>query len=93
MRDLLSSAIIKSIRAFLLIFILIHINTYAQNETNIELSWLGDIKPNISTGVSWGVPFNEGEIKSIDQLELVDNTGNLLPLQPWKLAYWYRWLI
>ncbi|HMC00372.1 MAG TPA: hypothetical protein VKN14_04945, partial [Flavobacteriaceae bacterium] len=81
-----------------LIFFNIAINnrTYAQNEDHIKLTWLGESEPSIASGVSWGVPFSEGKIKSLNQFELTDDGGNQLPLQSWKLAYWpdgsYKWV-
>ncbi|MBZ9630063.1 hypothetical protein LB465_04665 [Salegentibacter sp. LM13S] len=68
----------------------------AQDREGVELSWLGDSSPEISTGVSWGVPFPEGEVKSINQFELINKEGDQLPLQSWNLAYWpdgtLKWL-
>ncbi len=70
--------------------------TDAQEVRNIELSWLGKQEPKLSTGVSWGVPFNSGAVTSLQQLELTDHTHKSLPLQSWKLAYWpdgsYKWV-
>lgn len=69
---------------------------FAQDRNRVKLSWLGGDSPAISTGVSWGVPFPEGDIKSTNQLELIDSEGDQLPLQCWKLAYWpdgsLKWL-
>jgi hypothetical protein len=83
-----TSIVIKIISVFVLCLIVISNKAYAQDETNIELSWLGNAQPDIATGVSWGVPFKEGEIKSVNQFELTNTKGNQLPLQSWKLAYW-----
>lgn len=51
----------------------------------IDLQWIGDA-PEIPAGVSWGVPFKKGEIKSKQQFTLTDADGNQLPLQSWVMA-------
>lgn len=65
-------------------------------QEDVTLSWLGGDRPGISTGVSWGVPFPQGEVTSTDQFKLTDSLGNELPLQSWKLAVWpdgsLKWL-
>ncbi|MCM4157241.1 hypothetical protein DHD80_14635 [Gramella sp. AN32] len=60
----------------------------AQNDPDIDLHWLGDKKPSITTGVSWGIPFNRGEVQSNSKFSLTDSQGNALPLQFWNMAYW-----
>ncbi len=70
------------------LFLLMVHEVTAQDKNRVELSWLGGSSPEISTGVSWGVPFPQGEIKSSSQFELIDSEGDQLPLQSWKLAYW-----
>ena len=60
----------------------------AQESSSVELTWLGDSDPGIGTGVSWGVPFHEGEIKTNTKFKLTSRDGDEFPLQSWKLAYW-----
>lgn len=78
------------------LFLLMIRQGVAQEGNGVELHWLGGGSPEISTGVSWGVPFPEGEIRSTTQFELIDSEGAKLPLQAWKLAYWpdgsMKWL-
>lgn len=83
-----TSIVIKIISCFVICLLVISNKAYAQDETSIELSWLGNAQPDIATGVSWGVPFKEGEIQSLNQFELTNTKRNQLPLQSWKLAYW-----
>lgn len=78
------------------VFLLMTQQGTAQEENRVALSWLGGSSPGISTGVSWGVPFPEGEITSANEFQLIDSEGEQLPLQSWKLAYWpngtLKWL-
>lgn len=96
MKKLLYSSILIKVISVLVISYIGISKTHAQDETQIELSWLGMQQPNLATGVSWGVPFKAGTVKSLKQLELTDHTGKTMPLQTWKLAYWpdgsYKWL-
>ena len=60
----------------------------AQNANEIHLVWLGGKAPDISTGVSWGVPFAEGTVETDSEFILEDSMGCSLPLQSWPLACW-----
>ncbi|GLR19607.1 exo-rhamnogalacturonan lyase family protein [Portibacter lacus] len=60
----------------------------AQVDTPVELKWLGDEKPNITTGVSWGVPFEKGTVPVDSDYSLKDSNGNSMMVQSWPLAYW-----
>lgn len=57
-------------------------------EHSVELHWLNGSPPQISTGVSWGVPWPRGEVKSDQSFALYTADGKELPLQHWTLAYW-----
>ncbi|WP_297091787.1 hypothetical protein [uncultured Draconibacterium sp.] len=63
-------------------------NTSAQNKQPVIIKWLGEEAPTIETGVSWGVPFKQGEVKPDDQYLLKDENGDSMPVQSWPLAYW-----
>ncbi len=87
----------KQVSVFLSAIFFVTVSEMAAQDGNvIDLKWLGGVNPGISTGVSWGVPFPEGDVKSINEFELFDSEGNQLALQPWKLAYWpdgtLKWL-
>jgi hypothetical protein len=75
-------------KTFLVLFLFIIITVTAQERSIVELSWLGDTAPGMETGVSWGVPFNRGEVTPEDKFILKDGQGESLPLQSWKMAYW-----
>ncbi|MEG8947011.1 DUF6250 domain-containing protein [Rosettibacter firmus] len=60
----------------------------AQDLKPIKLSWLGGTPPSLPSGISWGVPLPEGKIKTINQFQLKNSRGEILPLQSWPLAYW-----
>ena len=53
----------------------------------ITLSWLGEQPPLVSTGVSWGVPWPQGEVRRGATFSL-SAQGKDLPVQTWPLAYW-----
>ncbi|MFC5985700.1 hypothetical protein [Marinicrinis lubricantis] len=43
-----------------------------------------------STGVTWGIPWSEGDLKreELPQLRLNDGSTNMIPMQSWATAYW-----
>jgi len=51
---------------FLPVFMLLFsLAAFAQSEPNsIPLQWLGKKLPKMETGVSWGIPFKQGLLKS-----------------------------
>lgn len=53
----------------------------------IPLHWIGN-KPTYTKPVSFGVPFNEGEINSLNNLHLMNGKGASIPTDTWPLAYW-----
>lgn len=57
-------------------------------ENFIALSWLGNKKPVIPTGVSFGVPWQRGALKDIKTIALLDSNAQVIPAQVWPLAYW-----
>ena len=60
----------------------------AQEGSTVQLSWLGEKAPDLSAGVSWGVPFAEGEVRTDSDYSLKDEKGNAMAVQSWPLAYW-----
>ena len=52
------------------------------------VSWLGGSPPERASGVSWGVPWTRGSVRSGQQFSLTGPNGTSLPLQSWNLAYW-----
>lgn len=53
----------------------------------VTLSWLGEKPPAAATGVSWGVPWAQGAVRSGSSFSL-NAQGTELALQSWPLAYW-----
>ncbi len=53
----------------------------------VSLSWL-DGRPDRPTGVTWGVPWIQGELARNTPLALRGRDGGGLPLQSWPTAYW-----
>lgn len=54
----------------------------------IPLKWLNDHASESKVGVSWGVPFSQGEVQQNDSFSLVNNKGLSIPVQSWTMAYW-----
>lgn len=59
----------------------------AEQQT-IELFWLGERRPAIPAGITWGVPWPIGELKRDTPLVLTDTHGRNVPVQSWVTAYW-----
>ncbi len=75
--------------AFLLIAAILVINNkQALGQQDIKLQWLSDRTPAYPTGVSWGVPWPEGEVQRDAQFKLETAQGHELPVQSWSTAYW-----
>lgn len=53
----------------------------------VKLKWLGST-PRVSAGVTWGIPWKEGELSRSEALVLRGETGESLPVQSWHTAYW-----
>ena len=45
-------------------------------------------RPELETGVSWGVPWARGTVRREQTFALTAADGKSLPLQTWPLAYW-----
>ena len=55
--------------------------------SDIRLSWVGEKPPSQAAGVSFGVPWPQGAVRSGSEFRLRIGAGDL-PLQSWPLAYW-----
>lgn len=53
----------------------------------VKLKWLGKT-PIVETGVTWGIPWKEGELKRDEKLVLVSASNKNIPVQSWSTAYW-----
>lgn len=60
----------------------------AQTNVPIQLSWLGGNEPKIATGVSWGVPLEEGTVRQTNHFTLLNEHDKRIQVQSWPLAYW-----
>lgn len=61
----------------------------AQNHVDsVTLQWLGDETPLVSSGISWGVPWAEGEVEYGETFALITEDEESLPVQSWPMAYW-----
>jgi hypothetical protein len=54
----------------------------------VSLNWLGNQKPPVAGGVSWGVPWPKGAVQKSQTFTLTTAAGKALPLQSWPMAYW-----
>ena len=80
----------KTLAFYLIIAITSFFNNQvsAQPGSTVQLSWLGADSPALSTGVSWGVPFPEGQVKPGSNFSLKNAKGNPMAVQAWPLAFW-----
>ncbi len=62
---------------------------------NVPLHWIGDT-PGRDKPVTFGIPFNPGELTSGESLTLIDGSGRSIPADNWVLARWHdgsvKWL-
>lgn len=73
----------------LVIFLLTTQVFHAQKaQGSIALQWLDKTPPKMATGVSWGVPFKQGQLKSVAGFGLYNSDDQERPLQSWKMAQW-----
>ncbi|WP_459190681.1 exo-rhamnogalacturonan lyase family protein [Halosimplex sp. J119] len=56
-------------------------------DSGAAVHWLED-EPKVPTGVTWGVPWAEGELERDDALRMADDAGASVPVQSWPTAYW-----
>jgi hypothetical protein len=62
-------------------------SAFAQDHPPVQLHWLNGA-PKETTGVSWGLPWPQGQIKKTTQFALTRDDGSQLANQNWPLAYW-----
>ncbi len=55
--------------------------------TEVPLQWVGKT-PNSSQGVSFGVPFDKGQVMPDTPLRLTTSDGKEVDIDTWTLAYW-----
>lgn len=60
----------------------------AHASKKVALHWLDQKTPELIRGTTWGVPWNQGELKEKERFRLSDSSGNVAPLQSWPLAFW-----
>ena len=67
-----------------------------KTEHTVPIKWLSNESPGLTTGVSFGVPWLQGEAKVDDTFSLSSDSGKILQTQTWPLAYWpdgsLKWL-
>jgi hypothetical protein len=56
-------------------------------DKKIRLKWLGKT-PSINMGVTWGIPWKQGELKRNENLSLADENGKVTEVATWPTAYW-----
>ncbi len=52
-----------------------------------RLQWIGKV-PEMAKPVSFGIPFNKGEMKPTDSFRLTTEHGETIPADFWPTAYW-----
>ena len=53
----------------------------------LQLKWL-DKQANQTTGVTWGVPWEQGKLNRNDAIRLQNQAGESIDIQTWPTAYW-----
>lgn len=54
----------------------------------VVLNWLGGNRPQVESGISWGVPWPRGTVQKSTGFQLANADGKSMPLESWTLAYW-----
>lgn len=54
----------------------------------VTLSWLDGAPPPYPCGVTWGVPWPQGEAQKDQTFALTADDGTPVPVQTWPLAFW-----
>ena len=60
----------------------------ADSPTSVSVDWLGKSPPLVNQGVSWGIPWPMGKIRTADHLVLTGADGKSIPVQSWPMAFW-----
>ena len=58
-----------------------------KGKLNIPLNWIGN-SPKKDKPVSFGVPFDKGELSTNENLSLISSDSKNIPVDMWPLAYW-----
>ncbi len=53
----------------------------------MKLTWLNNV-PKSTAGVTWGIPWKQGELKRQDHISLKGSSGETTPVQSWPMAFW-----
>jgi hypothetical protein len=69
------------------LLITISVLAQAQQPEPVALKWL-NIAPTRPTGVSFGIPWPQGQVKKNTGFVLTKANGHNMPVQTWALAYW-----
>ncbi len=77
----------KSIAAAFFLLCFYQQNVHAQNPQPVALYWLNGT-PKKATGISWGMPWKQGEVKKNTAFELRRSDGSKQAVQSWDMAYW-----
>ncbi|MBQ9361828.1 MAG: hypothetical protein IJT97_00225 [Bacteroidaceae bacterium] len=64
-----------------------HYSCINPNDNPVVLRWIGNETPIISTPVTFGVPFSQGEVKT-ENFTLKTCKGEEIPIDTWQLASW-----
>ncbi|MBP1972674.1 hypothetical protein [Cohnella thailandensis] len=59
----------------------------AAGPKGVRLRWLGE-GASLPVGVTWGVPWKQGELRRDEKLSLVSEDGRSCGVQSWPAAYW-----
>src|SRR5689334_2101161 len=54
----------------------------------VTVNWLGQTAPLARAGVSWGVPWPQGQVHLRDVISMRTSDGQAVPVQSWPMAYW-----
>lgn len=60
----------------------------AEKESSVQLAWLGKTTPYKLPGVTWGLPWPQGQWKSSTPFAVKDEDGHAVAVDTWPLAFW-----
>jgi hypothetical protein len=63
-------------------------SSQAAAQPQVQLQWLEDASGHEEVGVTWGTPWPRGRVQAGSEFSLESESGQLLPVQTWPLAYW-----
>lgn len=63
--------------------------TEGESFERVHVRWLEDLRPQtLETAVAFGAPLPRGAVATVDDLEIVDESGEVVAAQVWPLATW-----